>query len=75
MELYSATDEDRRRCDVKRVFIAMAAGLVATSVVSGQAPNWSQKAGWSSRSDIKMQIPFKVFDNIYYVGTITSAPI
>jgi hypothetical protein len=26
----------------------MAAGLVATSVVSGQAPNWSQKAGWSS---------------------------
>ena len=55
---------------MKRVFMAMVVSLMATSVVGGQqAPNWSQKAGWSSRTDIKIQIPFKVFDNIYYVGT------
>lgn len=54
---------------MKRVFVAMAVGLIATSVSGGQTPNWSQKAGWSSRSDVKMPIPFKVFDNIYYVGT------
>jgi len=54
---------------MKRVFIAMVVGLVATSAIGGQAPNWSQRAGWSSRSDVKIPIPFKVFDNIYYVGT------
>lgn len=54
---------------MKRIVMAMAVGLIATSVSGGQAPNWSQKAGWSSRFDGTIQIPFKVFDNIYYVGT------
>ena len=54
---------------MKRMFMAIAVGLIATSVGGGQAPNWSQKAGWSSRFDGTIQIPFKVFDNIYYVGT------
>lgn len=53
---------------MKRVFAATIAGLLATSAVEGQAPNWSQRGAWS-RSDAKIPIPFKVFDNIYYVGT------
>jgi metallo-beta-lactamase class B len=54
---------------MKRVFMAMVVGLIATSVVGGQAPNWSKRGAWSSRTDVKIQIPFKVFDNVYYVGT------
>lgn len=53
---------------MKRVFAAMIVGLIAASAVEGQAPNWSQRGAWS-RSDVKITIPFKVFDNIYYVGT------
>jgi metallo-beta-lactamase class B len=44
-------------------------GLTATSALEAQVPNWSQRAGWNSKTDVKIQIPFKVFDNIYYVGT------
>lgn len=54
---------------MKRVLAAMTVGLIASSAVEGQAPNWSQRAGWSSRTEVKIQIPFKVFDNIFYVGT------
>lgn len=54
---------------MKRAFPAIVVGLIATSTAGGQAPNWSQRAGWNSRLAVKIQIPFKVFDNIYYVGT------
>jgi metallo-beta-lactamase class B len=54
---------------MSRALIAMAVGLIATSLVEGQAPNWSQRGAWNSRSNVTIEIPFKVFDNIYYVGT------
>ena len=54
---------------MRRVFMAMVVALTAASAVRSQEPNWSQKAGWNSKTNVKIEIPFKVFDNIYYVGT------
>ena len=48
----------------------MIVGLVTTSVVGGQTQDW-RRTPWSdlARGNWKVQIPFQIFDNVYYVGT------
>lgn len=55
---------------MKRACMAMAVGLIATSVVGGQAQDWRQTP-WSGQTggDWNIEIPFQIFDNVYYVGT------
>ena len=55
---------------MKRAYMAMVVGLVATSVVGGQAQDWRQTP-WSGLTggDWRVPIPFQIFDNVYYVGT------
>ena len=61
---------------MKRVCMMLAVGLIATSVVGGQAQDervsWTSRGPWSAdRGDWKVEIPFQIFDNVYYVGNET----
>jgi metallo-beta-lactamase class B len=63
---------------MKRVFIATVVGLIATSVVGGQAQDesaggreglkWGLPSGYIPQGDWKVKIPFQIFDNVYFVG-------
>ena len=58
--------------------MAMVVGLIATSVVGGQAQDesargreglrWGLPSGYIPGSDWDVQIPFQIFDNVYFVG-------
>jgi len=52
-----------------RIFMAMVVSLIGTSVIGGHAQTWIKRGAWNSQTKVTIQIPFKVFDNIYYVGT------
>ena len=63
---------------MKRVSMAMVVSLIATSAVGGQTQDesargreeirWSLPSGYIPRGDWKVQIPFQIFDNVYFVG-------
>ncbi len=63
---------------MKRLCITVVVSLIATSVVGGQTPDqttrereetrWGLPRGYIPRGDWKVQIPFQIFDNIYFVG-------
>ena len=63
---------------MKRVSLAMVVGLIATTVVGGQAQDesargrselrWGLPSGYIPRGDWNVQIPFQIFDNVYFVG-------
>jgi metallo-beta-lactamase class B len=63
---------------MKRVRVAMVVGLIATPVVGGQAQDestggreglkWGLPGGYIPQGDWKIKIPFKIFDNVYFVG-------
>ena len=59
---------------MKRLYTMLVVGLVATSVIGGevqdQEVNWTSLAPWAAdRGDWQVEIPFQIFDNVYYVGT------
>ena len=61
-----------------RLCVAMVVGLIATSGVGGQAQvetspgraeiGWGLPRGYIPQSDWRVQIPFQIFDNVYFVG-------
>ncbi len=63
---------------MNRVSMAMVVSLIATSVVGGQAQDetargrselrWGLPSGYIPGGDWKVQIPFQIFDNVYFVG-------
>ena len=55
---------------MKRACLAIIIGLTAASAVAAQGLEWSGRGPWSAdRGDWHVEIPFQVFDNVYYVGT------
>ena len=55
---------------MQRASIALIVALTATSAVVAQGLEWSGRGPWSAdRGDWQVQIPFRIFDNVYYVGT------
>lgn len=63
---------------MSRMSMAMVVGLIATTVVGGQAQDqsargrddlrWALPSGYIPRGEWQVQIPFRIFDNIYFVG-------
>ena len=63
---------------MSRMSMAMVVGLIATSAVGGQAQDqsargrddlrWALPSGYIPRGEWQVQIPFRIFDNIYFVG-------
>ena len=63
---------------MRRLGITVVISLIATSVVGGQAQDesargrselrWGLPTGYIPRGDWKVQIPFQIFDNVYFVG-------
>ena len=55
---------------MQRAAMALVVALTATSAVAAQGLAWSGRGPWSAdRGDWQVQIPFQIFDNVYYVGT------
>ena len=55
---------------MKRACLAAIIGLTAVSAVAAQGLEWSGRGPWSAdRGDWHVEIPFQIFDNVYYVGT------
>ena len=61
-----------------RLCMTLVVGLIATSVVGGQTQDeiargrigvgWGLPTGYIPQGDWKVQIPFQIFDNVYFVG-------
>lgn len=56
---------------MRRICLALVLALAATAAAAGsQLPTWAGRGPWSAdRGDWKVEIPFRIFDNVYYVGT------
>ena len=55
---------------MQRACMAVIIVLATTSVADAQYERWAGRGPWSAdRGDWHVEIPFQVFDNVYYVGT------
>jgi len=60
--------------------LAIAATVAGAQAPAGQAPaiNWNAKAPWGEQPNLpfdqQRKAPFKIFDNLWYVGIQTSSP-
>jgi metallo-beta-lactamase class B len=65
---------------MKRLVTIASALTLATAAAAAQAPavNWNAKAPWGEQPNLpfdqQRKAPFKIFDNLWYVGIQTSSP-